>query len=974
MQPRPKAFKKLDLALINARSIVSKMHALHSFISVHASDIILITESWCTNDTVNISLTLPNYQLFRKDRDAGRGGGCLIYVSKRLFAQNFEHPLLTALPDSLWITVSGDVQLLVGCIYRAPGCVRSTTGSIQEAFNCVSNLGFKYKLIAGDLNMPDIIWNKPSASMNIDFLTTVQVGGWKQLVHSPTRVNKVLDLVFTLNIPYASAIVDQEFPGSDHKVVLCSINVPCAEENKKSKQKNSLALINIQNPKTTFAMSSYGSLQNVNWNLFESLLRQLDWDEFFLANEVDVAVDCFLRNVLHCMLASSSSDVRLDRSRNLGKNAETRAIVKAKKMKSAYRKTRDFSAILRLATYSATITEQRKLKRIKEEKYALGSSQKTGALALLLKRRNLKCGNKINHITKLDGTVVEGSESISEAFSAYFASVYTTEGYSHSLPTFIQQTSDSLGRISVELNVVKSLVRNIRSSNMPGPDGVPPVVILKGGSDISLLLFNIYNLSFNTGVFPSQWKTSVIIPRHKGGPIDEVKSYRPINHTPIVSRTLERIVKKFLIEYIEKNQLIGSSQHGFLSKRSCMTCHVDFLNKVTSATDSGDAIIIILLDMQKAFDRVPHSHMLAKLQSIGICNPLLSWFSSFLKDRKQTVCIEDSYSTPRVITSGVVQGSVLGPLLFLIYINDICDVIRHGHPFLFADDIKLVYTFRPNNLHETLRNIQMDLDSLAELSNIRKIRFSSTKSNVLTYKCLVPCDSILIAGERITVQNSVRDLGIRYSSSFNFSEHVSFQLAKARQSFGLIKKSFILPMARLNLYKTHVRPLLEYCSIIFGNMRKQDRLALETFQRAVTKSVVGYSSNLTYRERCQQLSLQPLWLRRLLLNMNFLHGLVYGRAYSANGSICFQQNSAYYLRNKSNTLPVFKARTKLRAGFYLVKYSSLWNMLPSNIREVSSPSLFKKRLQEFLNPCRILELFRANLTEDKLFEVGPDSI
>ena len=102
--------------------------------------------------------------------------------------------------------------------------------------------------------------------------------------------------------------------------------------------------------------------------------------------------------------------------------------------------------------------------------------------------------------------------------------------------------------------------------------------------------------------------------------------------------------------------------------------------------------------------------------------------------------------------------------------------------------------------------------------------------------------------------------------------------------------------------------------------------------------------------------------------MNFLHGLVYERAFTANGSICFQQNTAYYLKNKSNTLPVLKARTKLRAGFYLVKYSSLWNMLSSNIR------LFKKQLREFLNPCRILETFRANLTEEKLFEDGPDCI
>jgi hypothetical protein len=174
------------------------------------------------------------------------------------------------------------------------------------------------------------------------------------------------------------------------------------------------------------------------------------------------------------------------------------------------------------------------------------------------------------------------------------------------------------------------------------------------------------------------------------------------------------------------------------------------------------------------------------------------------KKRKQIVFIGHRSSNPTTVTSGVMQGSVLGPVLFLIYINDICNVISHSCPVLFAKDIKLFYTFQPNSLAEALSKIHIDLDFLTQWSNTWMIKFSPTESNLLTYKCVIPCGYILIGGERIAIQNSVQDLGIRYSSSIIFSEKASFQLAKARKSFGFVAKSLTLPAARLEMYKIYV--------------------------------------------------------------------------------------------------------------------------------------------------------------------------
>ncbi|MBM6549293.1 reverse transcriptase domain-containing protein [Streptococcus dysgalactiae] len=171
-------------------------------------------------------------------------------------------------------------------------------------------------------------------------------------------------------------------------------------------------------------------------------------------------------------------------------------------------------------------------------------------------------------------------------------------------------------------------------------------------------------------IFPSQWKTSIIIPHYKAGPFYDCANYRPINHTPVVSRLMERIVKEQITSFLLNHNLILSKQHGFIKSRSCTTCQLDFLNHTTGMADDGKALIIIYLDMTKAFDRVSHTRLLSKVKTFGIIDPLFSWLTSYLANRSQVVSIDGHLSSKLPVTSGVIQGSVLGPLLFLLYIKD----------------------------------------------------------------------------------------------------------------------------------------------------------------------------------------------------------------------------------------------------------------------------------------------------------------
>jgi hypothetical protein len=275
---------------------------------------------------------------------------------------------------------------------------------------------------------------------------------------------------------------------------------------------------------------------------------------------------------------------------------------------------------------------------------------------------------------------------------------------------------------------------------------------------------------------------------------------------------------------------------------------------------------------------------------------------------------------------------------------------------------------------ESLASIQNDLNSLSLWSNQWAINFSSAKSNVVAYRCSIPPGAIRLQNEHLTVLPYVQDLGVRYSCTFNFSEQACYQLAKAKRALGYISSCINLPLARLELYKLCVRPILEYCPVVHCHMRKTDTHALEKVQRRFTKSVVGYSSTLSYRERCIQLQIEPLWLRRLKISLTFLHSIIYGYSLTSGSVIKLHECKSHDLRNQQMKLYSPPSKSNLRSRSFAIKYSTIWNLLPACLRSVASPSLFRTLLHRYLTPESVSPLFNINLNLDTLYENGPDYI
>ncbi|CAH8648541.1 unnamed protein product [Dicrocoelium dendriticum] len=944
-----------SLLLINARSLNNKMHILRPLSVLADPDAIFVTETWFSPYASEEDYSLPDYQQFMQSRTHKRGGGCAIYVKNTYPAKMSEMMNAAEAMDSVWITadILGST-ILFGCAYRPPDTSAKGDKALMDAFAQASTFPCDYKLVAGDFNLPELNWFSPAATTKYAALQAcINLGGWTQHVSAPTREEHILDLIFTLSIPSTRVAVGREFPGSDHRLVHCSVYLKP----------------HTAHPTEPGAVLVYRPMHLVNWTTFAVLVRSNNWDDFFMSDSVDRSAELFYEEILNCLdsLAPVSHLIRHS-SKSM---TQTKMHNRMRQLRRSYYKTFNFAHIMRANEMAYQFSARAKQQKTKQEIAALNSANKAKSLSWLLRSRTSNFGRKFSTLKISPNETSSDPRILCEAFSSHFKESQCLE-ISSTFQAMKVPGSQSLSFVQFDLSSVRSAISTTKPSWDPGPDGIPPSLLKNGGEDIPLLLLKIFTLSMQKGQCPAAWKHSIIVPRHKGGSLQEVGNYRPINHTSIISRVMEKLIKKALMTHLYAGEHINESQHGFLSARSCATCQLDFLNLVTEAIDSNQSVVILYLDMQKAFDRVPHMRLMHKLKAYGVEGPLLDWLGSYLIGRTQSVKVEQTISTPTAVPSGVVQGSVLGPTLFLIYINDLCKILQHGRSFIFADDVKVVYDFPRGNEFSAINSIREDLNALEKWCEHWQMTFSAQKSNVMTHRFSIPAGSLTINGSTIKQDIITTDLGLRYSMSLNFAEQVHYQVARVRGLSFHIRRYIENADARLELYKSHVRPHLEYCSFICSNLRKSDRVLLEKAQRRFTKMLTPPQQALNYRQRCEHLKIQPLWQRRIILNMCFLHKLIHRKLHSNITCLKLRSASESRLRNRGHSITPLKAKKRLRSRFFLVVYVNMWNRLPSRIREIQNLQVFRKEIQKFLCFGNLQSIFHICDSQDHFFETGPD--
>ena len=459
-----------------------------------------------------------------------------------------------------------------------------------------------------------------------------------------------------------------------------------------------------------------------------------------------------------------------------------------------------------------------------------------------------------------------------------------------------------------------------------------------------LWVARVFNLSLKEGVVPFEWKEANIIPLFKKGSRNKSENYRPVSLTSVICKLLERLIKDHMVEFLVKHKLLNSSQHGFLKTRSCLTNMLCFWEEITKWIDVGSPVDIIYLDFQKAFDKVPHQRLLLKLKAHGIGDSISDWIEQWLTDRRQRVVVDGEVSNWKSVLSGVPQGSVLGPILFLIYINDLDDSIT-SNVLKFADDTKL---FRKVNTDGDKQHLQNDLDRLVKWSEKWQMLFNFGKC-----KCLHTGHRNLNVNYKMgdTVLGTTvkeKDLGVTISADMKVSEQCGIAASKGNQILGLIRRNITYKGKKLiiPLYKAIVRPHLEYCIQAWRPYRKKDIDTLERIQRRATK-MIPELRDLSYEERLKECGLTTLETRRLRGDQIEVFKIL-------NGYENIDRNMFFSLKKDSRTrghevkLVKDQCRLDIRKHSFSQRTINEWNKLSTDCVTASSVNMFKNKVDTYL--------------------------
>ncbi|BHF71211.1 hypothetical protein SprV_0401426600 [Sparganum proliferum] len=497
--------------------------------------------------------------------------------------------------------------------------------------------------------------------------------------------------------------------------------------------------------------------------------------------------------------------------------------------------------------------------------------------------------------------------------------------------------------VSFDEATVRKELMTLNESKSPGPDDIPPKLLKELAAELAKPLSMLFQASFEAGCLPADWKSARITPLHKGGSKTSANNYRPISLTSICCKLMEKIIKRELMRFLEQHNLLSDAQHGFRSGRSCVTNLLNCLERWTRSVDEGNALHVVYIDFKKAFDSVPHQRLLHKLSRIGVRGNLLKWIQSFLLDRCQTVHVGGQQSTEVAVESGVPQGSVLGPTLFIIYVNDCVSELDCGVG-MFADDIKLWSVIRTADDEE---HLQANLNRLQQWSKDWLLPFNEKKCNILRVgKARSPNHmAYCLNGMPLQEVDSQKDLGVWITTSLKPSLHCTKIAKSAMSVLYLVKRTFSAfdEDCFAKVFRTFVRPQLEFAIQAWRPWTAKDISILERVQRRATKLVAGQGS-LPYATRLANLDLFPLSYRQLRGDLIQAFRIIRGQDCTLVPGDFFELATTTNLRGHQFKLRVTGARLDTRKFFFSNRVIEAWNALPVDVVMSASVEVFKRKL------------------------------
>ena len=506
-------------------------------------------------------------------------------------------------------------------------------------------------------------------------------------------------------------------------------------------------------------------------------------------------------------------------------------------------------------------------------------------------------------------------------------------------------------------------MQSIKYSSAPGPDGVPAFLYRKYAEELATPLKLLWQMSFDSGVMPEPTLLAHITPILKSVDRSIPANYRPVSLTNHLTKIFERVIRQEIVHHLETNGLMNNTQHGFRERYSTITEILSFYDSVLTFLEEGHAVDAIYLDFAKAFDKVDHQILLKKAESVGITGNLLRWIRTFLTNRQQQVRVGNVLSSKEWVRSGVPQGSVLGPLLFLIMLLDIDKDVKFSMIGSYADDTRLWRFIHGDGDQELL---QRDLGVLYEWAVANNKAFNDLKFEYLAMGEPSNRTYTTPSGLVIKKKQHVKDLGVYMSNDCSFDYHIAACAKSASQVSAWILRTFLSrdKFVLKVLLKSLLVPKCEYASVVWSPFDNKNINMLENIQRRFTSRIIDYQvwdeelqmwhCNVSYADRLKDLQIYSLERRRERVMILYAYRVVIGLM-AFNWFEAFEDRGSIKLRSRyNNRAPVRVRRSRHSSFFY--KGPQLYNLLPSELQqfeEIDSPhkshvDAFKVELDKYL--------------------------
>ena len=570
----------------------------------------------------------------------------------------------------------------------------------------------------------------------------------------------------------------------------------------------------------------------------------------------------------------------------------------------------------------------------------------------------LSAKSSIGPLYSSDGSLTTDSLAKASILQDTFVQSFTLDNGRLPRTSDFKRPPGNLSHIVFSSSLVRRAIKKLKTKTAAGPDGIPPSFFINCIEELCYPLSLLFTFCFDNGILPAAWLVSYITPIFKKGNPALANNYRPIALTAIMCKLMETIMKDQIVCFLLDKGIISKSQHAFMRNHSTTTNLLASLHDLSVGLNSHLYTDIVYIDFSKAFDSIVSSKLLLKLEFYGITGALLNWIKAFLSSRIQSVVMDRFFSPVAAVSSGVPQGSVLGPVLFILYINDIGSVCSGDTTMqLFADDAKLYCNVTLNNGV----SLQHSLDKLANWAAEWQLTINIGKCSVLAISAANRPRSSLyfINGIAIPQRSEQVDLGVTITSCLSFDVHINKIVSKARLRTSTLFRGFVTRNLYIirQAFIPNIRPILEYNSVVCNPSLTHLINAIESVQRHFSKRIPQLSA-LTYFERLALLDLEPLEARRLRFDLIYYFKILHNLTpfnpddvFIIHTPIASSRSTIPHLQKPTN------ASNKLLHDFFY-RHVDIWNALPAEIRTLTSLPTFKCKLLK----CDFLPYLKGNYT------------